>query len=146
MTLFCAAATRKKNIRVTRFFRFARRPRVRDRESAPVPLSQADWNRALLALEVRAANTYYHMKKDTEIYPAQFAQNKMARLVGVRRDGIHLAQSVFEFCNTTEGLRECSGWAVGPTSRVLRLRSRGSFTTRIHREHVGDWTLEPRDI
>jgi len=47
----------------------------------------ADWNRVLLAMEIQAAKTYYHMPKDTPIYPKPFARNKMVGVLGALSTG-----------------------------------------------------------
>lgn len=47
----------------------------------------ADWNRVLLAMEIDAAKTYYHMPKGTPIYPPIFAQNKMVGVLGALSTG-----------------------------------------------------------
>lgn len=47
----------------------------------------ADWNRVLLATEIRAAKLYYHMPADTLIYPKNFAHNKMVGVLGALSTG-----------------------------------------------------------
>mmetsp|Transcript_21287 Transcript_21287/g.27551 ORF Transcript_21287/g.27551 Transcript_21287/m.27551 type:complete len:738 (+) Transcript_21287:1-2214(+) len=42
----------------------------------------ADWNRILLAMEIRATRLYYHMPKSTLIYPKDFAANKVTGVLG----------------------------------------------------------------
>ncbi|KAJ8598525.1 hypothetical protein CTAYLR_001319 [Chrysophaeum taylorii] len=47
----------------------------------------ADWNRVLLAMEIRASKLYYHMPRRTPIYPKAFASNKVVGVLGALSTG-----------------------------------------------------------
>ena len=46
-----------------------------------------DWSRILLAMEIRTAQTYYHMPVHSPIYPKDFAHNKMVGVLGALSTG-----------------------------------------------------------